>query len=171
MSRLGVRTSSIRPSRAQFQVYNKIQWRPIKDLQRKRVKTIKLYFFFSFKDIQFLFAKDSDFLYYCLQFLERIRRITTKFNKPIALPYEIQLPTQKGMKWHALSIELIDICAMQGAKSLQIYLQNVGLPDETKDLWDWSKNGNPMDFMISRPKDFLKYIRGDVKYLKAVYKN
>ena len=147
----------------------KIQWRPIKDLQRKRVKTIKLYFFFSFKDIQFLFAKDSDFLYYCLQFLERIRRITTKFNKPIPLPYEIQLPTQKGMKWHALSLELIDICAMQGTKSLQIYLQNVGLPDETKDLWDWEKNGNPMDFMMSRTKDFLKYIRGDVKYLKAVY--
>ena len=147
----------------------KIQWRPIKDLQRKRVKTLKIYFFFSFKDIQFLFAKDSDFLYYCLQFLERIRRITTKFNKPIALPYEINLPTKSGMKWHALSLEVIDICAMQGAKGLQVYLQNVGLPDETKDLWDWSKNGNPLDFMLSRPKDFLKYIRGDVKYLKAVY--
>ncbi len=148
----------------------KIQWRPIKDLQRKRVKTIKLYFFFSFKDIQFLFAKDSDFLYYCLQFLERIRRITTKFNKPIPLPYELYLPTQKGMKWTAVSLELIDICAMQGAKRLQIYLQNVGLPDETKDLWDWEKNGNPMDFMMTRPKDFLKYIRGDVKYLAQVYK-
>jgi len=147
----------------------KIQWRPIKDLRRKRVHTLKMYFFFSFKDLQFLFAKDADFLYYCLQFLERIRRITTKFNKPLPLPYEVLLPTDKGMKWHCLSIELIDICAMQGAKSLKVYLQNVGLSDETKDLWDWNKNNNPMDFMMSSPKNFLTYIRGDVKDLKNVH--
>ncbi|NJM74167.1 MAG: hypothetical protein HC862_31090 [Scytonema sp. RU_4_4] len=147
----------------------KIQWRPIKDLQRKRVKTLKLYFFFSFKDLEFLWAKDSDFLYYCLEYLERIRRITTKFNKPIALPYEILLPSQKGMKWHCLSIELVDICAMQGAKGLKTYLQNVGLPTDDKTVWDWNKNNNPLDFLIQKSKEFIKYIRGDVKFLKIVY--
>lgn len=147
----------------------KIQWRPIKDLQRKRVKTIKLYFFFSFKDLEFLFAKSPDFLYYCLQFLERIRRITTKFNKPIALPYELLLPTKRGMKWQALSIELVDICAMQGAKGLKTYLQNVGLSTEDKTTWDWNKHGNALDFLIQKPRDFINYIRGDVKYLKTVH--
>lgn len=147
----------------------KIQWRENKDLQRRKVHVIKMYFFFSFKDLEFLWMKDSDFLYYCLQFLERIRRITTKFNKPIALPYELLLPTEKGMKWHALSIELVDLCAMQGAKGLKTYLQNVGLPDETKDLWDWNKNNNPLDFITFKPKEFLTYIRGDVKYLKTVH--
>ncbi|MHC5855252.1 hypothetical protein [Nostoc sp.] len=73
------------------------------------------------------------------------------------------------MKWHALSIELIDVCAMQGAKGLQVYLQNVGLPDETKDLWDWKINNNPMDFFMQKPKDFLTYIRGDVKYLSQLF--
>lgn len=147
----------------------KIQWRPIKDLQRKRVKTLKMYFFFSFKDLEFLWTKDADFLYYCLQYLERIRRITTKFNKPIALPYEVLLPSQKGMKWHALSIELVDICAMQGAKGLKTYLQNVGLPTDDKTVWDWNKNNNPLDFLIQKPKAFIPYIRGDVKYLKLVH--
>lgn len=148
--------------------YN-IEWRPIKDLQRKRVKTLKMYFFFSFKDLEFLWAKDTDFQYYCLQYLERIRRITTKFNKPLTLPYEILIPSQKGMKWHCLSIEVIDIAAMQGAKGLKTYLQNVGLPTDDKTVWDWNKNNNPLDFMIQKPKEFIKYIRGDVKYLKLVH--
>jgi hypothetical protein len=139
-----------------------IQWRTIKDLQRRRVKTLKMYLFFSFKDLEFLWSKDADFLYYCLQYLERIRRITTKFNKPIALPYEVSLPTQKGMKWHSLSIELVDICAMQGAKGLKTYLQNVGLSTDDKTVWDWSKNNNPLDFLIAKPQEFIKYIRGDV---------
>lgn len=146
-----------------------IEWRPIKDLQRKRVKTLKMYFFFSFKDLEFLWAKNPDYLYYCLQFLERIRRITTKFNKPIALPYEVLLPSQKGMKWHALSIELIDLCAMQGAKGLKTYLQNIGLSTDDKTVWDWNKNNNPLDFLIQKPKEFVKYIRGDVKDLKTVH--
>jgi len=146
----------------------KIQWRPIKDLQRKKVKTLKMYFFFSFKDLEFLWAKDTDFIHYCLQYLERIRRITTKFNKPIALPYEIYLPTQKGMKWHALSIELIDLCAMQGAKGLKTYLQNVGLSTDDKSVWDWNKNNNPLDFLIQKPKVFIPYIRSDVRDLKTV---
>jgi hypothetical protein len=147
----------------------KIQWRPIKDLQRRRVHTLKMYFFFSFKDLEFLWAKDADFMYYCLQYLERIRRITTKFNKPIALPYEVLLPSQKGMKWHCLSIELIDLCAMQGSKGLKVYLQNVGLPIDDKSVWDWNKNNNPLDFLIQKPKAFMSYIRGDVKYLKIVH--
>ncbi|WP_026730757.1 hypothetical protein [Fischerella sp. PCC 9605] len=147
----------------------KIQWRPIKDLQRNRVKTLKMYFFFSFKDLELLWAKDTDFLYYCLQYLERIRRITTKFNKPIALPFEVLLPTQKGMKWHCLSIELIDICAMQGGKGLKTYLQNVGLPTDDKTVWNWEKNNNPLDFLIQKPKAFIPYIRGDVRYLKTVH--
>jgi len=151
-----------------YDVY-KIQWRPIKDLQRKRVKTLTEYLFFSFKDVEFSWAKESDYIYYCLQFLERIRRMTTKFNKPIALPYEILLPTQRGMKWHALSIDIKDICAMQGAKSLKNYLQNVGLPTDDKTVWDWNKNNSPLDFLIAKPKEFINYIRGDVKYLKPVH--
>lgn len=147
----------------------KIQWRPIKDLQRRRVKTIKLYFFFSFKDLEFLFAKSPDFAYYCLAYLERIRRITTKFNKPITLPYEIYLPTNRDMKWQALSIELVDICAMQGAKGLKTYLQNIGVSTEDKTTWDWNKHGNALDFLIQKPREFINYIRGDVKYLKTVH--
>lgn len=142
--------------------YN-IEWRPIKDLSRRRTKTLKIYFFFSFKDLQYLWAKDADFLYYCLQYLERIRRITTKFNKPITLPYEIYLPTKKGMKWHSLSIELLDVSAMQGSKGLKIYHQNVGLPVDDKDgVWDWNKDNNPLNFFITKTKEFMNYIRWDV---------
>jgi hypothetical protein len=146
-----------------------IRWRPIKDFQRKRVHTLKMYFFFSFKDLQFLWAKNNDFMYYCLQYLERIRRITTKFNKPITLPYEVFLPCKKGMKWHCLSMELIDLSAMQGSKSLKTYLQNVGLPDDCKNVWDWDKDNNPLNFLIQKPREFIQYIRSDVRYLKRVY--
>lgn len=152
-----------------FQDTYGIKWRSIVDLKRRRTKTIKLYFFFSFKDLQYLWSKDNDFLYYCLEYLERIRRITTKFNKPIALPYEILLPSQKGLKWNAISIEIVDICAMQGSKGLKTYLQNVGISTDEKTVWDWNKDNNPLNFFIQKPNDFIKYIRGDVKYLKTVH--
>lgn len=146
-----------------------IKWRHAPDPNRRRyVKTLKLYIFHSFKDIEFQFASTDDYVFYVLPKLERIRRITTRFNRPIALPYEILLPGN-GFQWYSVSIEIVDISAMQGAKSLKTYMSNVGMPTSDKEAYKPSQKARMDLRMVENTKKFLEYIRSDVQ-LVEVYK-
>jgi hypothetical protein len=146
-----------------------IKWRHAPDPNRRRyVKTLKLYIFHSFKDIEFQFAATDDYVFFVLPKLERIRRITTRFNRPIALPYEILLPGN-GFQWYSVSIEIVDISAMQGAKSLKTYMSNVGMPTSDKEAYKPSQKARMDIQMVENTKKFLEYIRSDVQLLE-VYK-
>lgn len=146
-----------------------IVWRiPNNPNKRRYVHTIKQYIFFSFKDIEFQFRDVEDYKHYVLPKLDRIRRITTSYNRPIALPYEIRIPTKKGYVWKAISIELIDISAMQGGKGLKVYMQNVGMSTDDKVKYT-SEDKSRMDLRLKEdPKKFLDYIRTDVQ-LVTIY--
>jgi hypothetical protein len=146
-----------------------IEWRVAKDPNKRRyTHTIKLFLFWSFKDIEFQFAAKEDYIFYALPKLEKIRRITTSFNRPIALPYEIQIPSTKGFQWKSLSLEIIDISAMQGAKSLKVYMGNVGLNTSDKGTYK-NKEKSRMDLrLLENVARFLPYIRSDVN-LTEIY--
>lgn len=139
--------------------------------KRKKTFTISLYIFFSFKDIEFLFANNGYYRNEILPQLSRIRRITTPFGKPICLDYEICLPTSRGrMEWHALSINLVDICAMQGAKGLETYMINVGLSTNDKKLYSKTDKADMRSRLLENPGKFLQYIRSDVSLVQIFLK-
>src|SRR3569832_42799 len=103
---------------------------------RARVKVLNIHLFFSIKDVEFLFSDREIYEKFILPKLDRKRRLTTAFNRPIALPYEIRIPDKNGkMKWYSISIKIIDISAMQGGKSLAVYLQNVCIDTTDKDTY------------------------------------
>jgi hypothetical protein len=148
-----------------------IEWRLAKNPNKRRyTHTLKLFLFWSFKDIEFQFATKEDYIFYALPKLEKIRRITTSFNRPIALPYEIRIPSTKGFQWKSLSLEIIDISAMQGAKSLKVYMRNVGLNTTDKETYS-NKEKSRMDLrLIENVAKFLPYIRSDVNLTKIYTK-
>lgn len=139
------------------------------DGKRKKVHTIKLFFFWSFKDLEFLWADKDFYRNEILPRLSRIRRITTPYGKPIALPYEIALKTSRNkVEWHSLSIELVDISAMQGAKGLETYMLNVGLSTTDKSLYTKADKSRMDLRLLENPEKYLRYIRADVS-LEVVY--
>lgn len=140
-----------------------IEWRRNENSKRKYVHIINLIIFFSFKDIQYTFKSDTDYQFYVLTKLERIRRITSKFNKPIPLPYELYLPGKTGhWKWTSISLNIQDISAMQGTNGLKTYYQNVGI-DSTDKGYE-GKEKSRMDLrLLEDPVKFLKYIRCDTQ--------
>jgi hypothetical protein len=141
-----------------------ITWRESKTPNKRRyVQTFNVHFFFGFKDLEYNFKSVEDYKFFMLCRLERIRRITTKFNRPIALPYEMYLPDNKGnMKWKSVSLNLLDVSAMQGAKGLSTYLGNVGMSTDDKNSYEkWEKSR--MDLrLLENPNRYLRYIRSDV---------
>lgn len=146
-----------------------IKWRHAPDPNRRRyIKTLKLFIFHSFKDIEFQFGSTDDYVFFVLPKLERIRRITTRFNRPIPLPYEILLPGN-GFQWYSVSIEIVDISAMQGAKSLKTYMSNVGIATTDKEAYKPSQKARMDLRLVENTKKFLEYIRSDVQ-LVEVYK-
>lgn len=142
-----------------------VNWRESPTPNKRRyTQIIDLHLFFSFKDLQYNFKSDEDYNFFVLTRLERIRRITSKFNRPIPLPYEIQLPNKQGNKliWKAVSINILDVSAMQGSKGLSTYLGNVGMSTDDKNEYEgWEKSR--MDLrLLENPSRFLRYIRSDV---------
>jgi len=141
-----------------------VNWRESPNPNKRRyTQIIDLHIFFSFKDIQYNFKSDADYQFFVLTRLERIRRITSKFNRPIPLPYEMYLPDKKGnLKWKSVSLNVLDVSAMQGSKGLSTYLGNVGMSTDDKNEYEnWEKSR--MDLrLLENPSRFLRYIRSDV---------
>ncbi|NJO63776.1 MAG: hypothetical protein HC836_38015 [Richelia sp. RM2_1_2] len=141
-----------------------VNWRESPNPNKRRyTQIIDLHIFFSFKDLQYNFKSDADYQFFVLTRLERIRRITSKFNRPIPLPYEMYLPDKKGnLKWKSVSLNILDVSAMQGSKGLSTYLGNVGMSTDDKNEYEkWEKSR--MDLrLLENPTRFLRYIRSDV---------
>ncbi|MEL6166038.1 MAG: hypothetical protein AAFR37_20615, partial [Cyanobacteria bacterium J06628_3] len=141
-----------------------VNWRESPNPNKRRyTQIIDLHIFFSFKDLQYNFKSDADYQFFLLPRLERIRRITSKFNRPIPLPYEMYLPDKKGnLKWKSVSLNILDVSAMQGSKGLSTYLANVGMSTDDKNEYEkWEKAR--MDLrLLENPSRFLRYIRSDV---------
>lgn len=142
-----------------------INWRESPNPNKRRyTQIINYHIFFSFKDLQYTFKSDEDYQFFMLCRLERIRRITSKFNRPIPLPYEIQVPNKQGNKliWKSVSLNILDVSAMQGSKGLSTYLGNVGMSTDDKNEYErWEKSR--MDLrLLENPSRFLRYIRSDV---------
>ena len=135
-----------------------------KKTKRKYTKIIDLYIFFSFKDLQFIFKNEDDYKFYVLSKLERIRRITTKFNSTIALPYEMYLydKNSKKMKWTHISLNILDVSAMQGGKGLKTYLGNVGMSTDDKEEYKNDEKSRMDLRLLEDTERFLRYIRSDV---------
>ncbi|NJO62533.1 MAG: hypothetical protein HC836_31190 [Richelia sp. RM2_1_2] len=73
------------------------------------------------------------------------------------------LPDKKGnLKWKSVSLNILDVSAMQGSKGLNTYLGNVGMSTNDKNTYEkWEKSR--MDLrLLENPKRFLPYIRSDV---------
>lgn len=141
-----------------------IEWRESPNPNKRRyIQTIDLHIFFSFKDLEFTFNSKEEYVFYCLERLERIRRITTKFNRPIPLPYEMRLPNKKGkLVWKSIALNILDVSAMQGSKGLETYLGNVGMSTDGKTEYErWEKSRMDLRLLENSAK-FLRYIRSDV---------
>ena len=142
-----------------------IEWRESRNPKRRQyTQILNVHFFFSFKDLEYNFKSKADYEFFMLCKLERIRRITTKFNRPIALPFEMRLPSKDGKKmvWKAVSLNLLDVSAMQGSKGLATYLSNVGMSTDDKNEYQGHEKSRMDLRLLENPTKFLRYIRSDV---------
>lgn len=137
--------------------------------KRRKTITLNIFLFFSFKDIEFLFADKRVFKDEVLPRLERKRRITTHLGRNLPLDFEIRIPSDRGkMEWYSVSIQIVDICAMQGAGGLEKYMLNVGMNIDDKGTYTKAEKGDMKSQLITDVKRFLNYARGDVA-LHEVY--
>lgn len=138
-----------------------LNWRDSEE-RTEHAFQIEVYMFFSFKDIEFLFADASVYRKWVLPQLARTRRISHGL-KPIVLPYQVEMVTEKGSKqWRRLSIRVIDICAMQGVAGLSTYAENVGLKMEDKETYTHSEKSRMFEMYLDNPNKFESYATGDL---------
>jgi hypothetical protein len=155
---------------APFDFYN-LEYKPLKGKVKNTV-TFEIFFFFSFKDIEFLFANEDDYVKNILPNVQRIRRITGKFKHgttSIKLPWQIYCEGNDGKKrWHKVRIKLFDICAMQGPGGLETYANRVGMVMVDKGMFNQNEKENMDKTYIARPFDMEAYCLGDLNLL-AIY--
>jgi hypothetical protein len=143
-----------------------IEYRPLEG-KRKKVITLDIYMFFSFKDIEFLFENPDVYKQEILPRLERVRRIATAYNRAIPLQYEIPILSERGkLEWHAVSLNLNDVCAMQGAGGLEKYMLNVGMDIGDKGTYTKAEKGDMQARLLEDAVKFLTYARSDVALAK-----
>ena len=135
-----------------------------------------LHIFFSFKDIEFAFSKESGIYEdLILPFLQRTRRISIfkenatpdgqRINNSIPIGYQAYLPELENhgkMRWFDVSVTISDISAMQGSESLKTYAQNVGIILPDKDEYSFSEKSNMTKQYLDNPHRFEKYGLGDL---------
>lgn len=140
----------------------------------KNLKCIDIHIFWSFKDLEFLFAKKEDYVNLLLNKLERTRRIRIDNEchtsnglirgNSVSLPYAVQLPDNKNNgknRWFKLSIIVSDISAMQGNTGLKEYASNVGIEMIDKESYNAIEKGMMEEMYCSDPLKFEKYCIGD----------
>jgi len=129
---------------------------------------IKIVIFWSYKDIEFCFADEQMYRDYVLPKLDRKRRIRLKNsngNSTISLPFDILV----NGKFYYLTIEIIDISAMQGSGSLADYARNVGFNVDSKDEYT-STDKSRMDLRyMEDPYKVEKYLLGTDTDLVQIY--
>lgn len=130
-------------------------------LSTEMVFCVNDFFFFAFKDIEWLFADRQFYIDKVLPYLERTRRISSQ--RPITLPWDVKLPNKKGkLVWHKLTLKPLDICAMQGNGSLAEYASNVGFEMPDKATYTREEKGRMDEMYLLDPDKYEAYANGDV---------
>lgn len=117
---------------------------------------LETYFFFSMKDLEFLFADKSVFKEHVLPYLERKRRITS--TKELKLPYGVYL----GKDLYGVSLIPKDISAMVGRKSLAEYATLAKVAMGSKDTYTKQEKGHMLQQYKNDPERFEAYAMGDI---------
>ena len=136
----------------------------------KRVaNTLKLeiYIFFSFKDLEFLFADREFYRQNILPNLQRNRRISNVSH--IILPWDVKgiNPKTGKVEWQRLSLVIKDISAMQGTASLKSYSENVGIVMPNKGSYSAKEKGIMMQNYLDDPMKFQEYALGDTHLIEV----
>lgn len=140
----------------------------------KNLKCVDIHIFWSFKDLEFLFAKKEDYIDLLLNKLERTRRIRIDNEchtsnglirgNSVSLPYAVQLPDNSNNgknRWFKISIIISDISAMQGNASLKEYASNVGIMMTDKETYTAIQKTIMEEMYIDNPFKFERYTKGD----------
>lgn len=142
------------------------EWRDSVDDDRELRESIVIdvHLFFSFKDIEFLFARTADYRSFILPYLQRTRRIRVATQSSCArLPWCVRTYDDRGqLKWHRLSIRISDICAMQGSASLNTYAKNVGVSMDTKEYYSPEQKARMFEMYLEDWEKFEQYATGDL---------
>ncbi|OKH31036.1 hypothetical protein NIES2101_41855 [Calothrix sp. HK-06] len=150
--------------------YLGLEWK--KDTSRlKTYQSFDVHIFFSFKDIEFLFKYEEDYRKF-LKSLSRTRRISSKrlvttdkgsfFLESVSTDYLVKIKDNEGKnRWSRLTIQITDICAMQGNASLERYALNVGVNMFTKKIYNREQKQQMELMYIQNPYEFENYALGD----------
>ena len=99
--------------------------------------------------------------------LSKIRRTRIKNGRKesLLIPYQVRLLNKDTgrYEWNNVSIEIIDISAMQGVGSLLDYARNVGIEMSDKEVYSKAEKGMMGYNMKDNPSKFIGYGMGDVK--------
>ena len=136
---------------------------------------IKLFIFYAIKDVQALF-KDSKVFSDVFGLYEedeekvklsRIRRtrINNGRKESLLLPYQVKLENRDTgrMDWNNVSVEIIDISAMQGGGSLLDYARNVGIEMTAKEVYTKQQKEDMDSSLKNSPPIFISYSMSDVE--------
>lgn len=128
-------------------------------MKPKNTLVIDYFMFWSFKDIELLFADRQFYKDNILPLLRRTRRISVDTqHKTLPLPFVVFYNNQ----WRRISLRIFDIAAMQGAKGLKDYSSNVGIKMDDKDTYTSDEKSRMADMYIQDPKKFETYAMGDL---------
>lgn len=159
--------------------YLDVEW---KDVSRncKNYQTYEVEIFWSFKDIEFLFASEADYRAILPQ-LSRTRRISSMhevhtdkgifMTASISLPWAVHMPDPNNdgkMRWFRLSIKIIDVSAMQGSESLETYAHNVGIVMDAKETYTPAEKAKMEEMYCADPAKFKRYALGDARVLHEI---
>lgn len=131
------------------------------DTTVKNYKRLDLFMFYSLKDIEFLFRDVKDYREHVVPHIERKRR--SRLIKPVRLPWLVK--GKDDGRWYNLTIDIVDISAMQGPASLKTYAENVGIHMDSKDTYTRDEKGRMDEMYVADAQRFDAYARGDVGVL------
>lgn len=148
--------------------YLNFEWDFLDDPESiKKTLRLELHLFFSFKDIEFLFAQEFVYRDFVLPRINRQRRIYSR--RVFTLPFKVKVPNDRDhLEYHKLTLDVLDISAMQGSGSLGDYAYNAGIEMPTKVYYTPDEKS---DMLVQYRKDckkFEEYALGDVEQLPAI---
>ena len=148
------------------------EWNEVKP---NNTKTVTEFMFWAAKDLEFMFADKADYVESVLNHLKRIRRYYSE--KPLQIKSEgrylcvkVPDPNSGRLRWMGLSLLIKDISAMQGAVSLSVFSQNVGVKmDATKEIFSSQEKSDMIQQYIDRHLDVETYAKGDNGLVRLAY--
>jgi hypothetical protein len=136
---------------------------------------LKLFIFHAVKDVQALFKSSKDYadiFGFYEEDVEKIKlsktrrtRITNGRKDSLLIPYQVRLANRDNgrMEWNNVSVQIIDISAMQGVDKLINYARNVGIEMPDKEVYTKEQKGTMDVNFVEDVKVFYFYGMGDVE--------